>query len=90
MATPGDFLVNRTSDDCNTLLAQLESARTTAQRIAQRMESLGVAALNGYVWPNEYSQAKFVALYSALDALPGSVVEDDVRDKLYELVAAIQ
>jgi len=32
MATPGDFLVQRTVNDCTMLLSQLEAAKTTAQR----------------------------------------------------------
>jgi hypothetical protein len=90
MATPGDYLVNKTSDDCNALLARLEDAKTLANRIVQRMEALGIGALVGYVWPNDYTQAKFVDLYQALDALPGSVISDDNRNKIVELVAAIQ
>lgn len=90
MATPGEFLVNNTSEDCTRLLSQLESVKTTASRIVERMSAIGAGALAGYVWPNEYSQVKFVALYTALAALPGTVVEDDTRDKIFELIAAIQ
>jgi hypothetical protein len=90
MATPGEFLVNNTSDDCTMLLVRLESVKTLANRIAQRMDALGADVLSGYQWPNEYTQAKFVALYNALNNLPGTVVEDSTRDKIVELVAAIQ
>ena len=90
MATPGEFLVNRTSDDCTALLSQLESVKTLANRIVERMAALGAGVLTDYSWPNEYTQVKFVALYNALNTLPGSVVEDDTRDKLVELSAAIQ
>lgn len=90
MATPGDYLVTKTATDCNTLLARLEEAKTLALRISQRMESMGTGPLAGYSWPNDYTQAKFVALYQALDALPGLVVENSTRDKIIELVAAIQ
>lgn len=90
MATPGHLLVLDSRQNALELLRQLEAAKTTASRIVQRMEALGVTALEGYEWPNEYTQADFVALYNALDDLPGSVVADDVRDKLYKLVAAVQ
>lgn len=90
MATQGDYLVNNTVNDCNSLLAQLQAARTTITRIAERMEALGTAALSGYEWPSGYTQTDFVALYNALGALPGSVVSDDVRDKLFKLVSSIQ
>jgi hypothetical protein len=90
MATPGEFLVNKSSDDCNELLSHLERAKTIANRVVERMDALGTAALVGYSWPNGYTQTKFVALYQALNGLPGSIVEDDTRDKIIEFVAAIQ
>lgn len=90
MSTPGDFLVQRTVVDCTTLLSQLEAAKTTAQRISQRMVSLGTPALVGYVWAEGYTQNDFVALYTALAALPGSVVADATRDALQKLVSSIQ
>ena len=90
MATPGEFLVQRTVSDCTTLLSQLEAAKTTAQRVSQRMVSLGLPALAGYVWPDGYTQDDFVALYVALAALPGSVVADETRDALHALVSSIQ
>ena len=85
----GKYLVNRTSEDCATLLRQLEQARTTATRIVQRMEALGVPVLKGYVWPDGYSQDDFVALYRALDALPGGVVDNMTRDALFKLVSTV-
>jgi len=90
MATPGDYLVNNSVNDANALLAQLEQAKRLVTRIAQRMDALGIAALVGHVWPDGYTQADFVALYQALDALPGLVVDDDMRDKLFKLVSSIQ
>ena len=90
MATPGEFLVNKTANDGLALLATLEDAKTLALRISQGMVAIGVGALSGYEWPNGYTQEKFMALYTALNTLPGLVVEDSVRDKLYEFVAAIQ
>ena len=90
MATPGHLLVTNTSENALALLNQLEQAKTTATRIVQRMEALGTAALTGYEWPEGYTQADFVALYQALDGLPGSVVSDDVRNQLWKLVAAVQ
>lgn len=90
MATPGHLLVTNTRENALALLNQLEQAKTTATRIVQRMEALGAGALVGYEWPNGYTQADFVALYQALDALPGSVVTGDTRDKLWKLVAAVQ
>lgn len=90
MATQGTYLVNNTVIDCNALLSQLEQARRLVTRVTERMEALGTAALAGYAWPEDYAQQDFVALYQALDALPGSVVEDDVRDKLFKLVSCVQ
>ena len=90
MATQGEYLVNNTVQDSAQLLSQLEQAKRLSQRIAQRMESLGIAALVGYAWPAGYTQADFVALYQSLEALPGLVVEDTVRDELYQLVSSIQ
>jgi hypothetical protein len=54
------------------------------------MEALGVAALAGFEWPEGYTQADFVALYTALDLLPGLVVEDAVRNAVIKLVSSIQ
>jgi len=90
MATQGQYLVNNTVNDCNVMLAQLEGARRLVTRIVERMEALGVAALQGHVWPEGYTQADFVALYQALDVLPGCIVADDVRDKIFKLVSSIQ
>ena len=85
----GQYLVNQTSADCVLLLRQLEQAKTTTARIVQRMEALGVPALKDYVWPENYDQAAFVALYHALDALPGSIVDDTVRDALFKIVSSV-
>lgn len=90
MASQGEFLVTKTVNDCTTLLSQLEAAKATAQRVSQRMVSLGLPALAGYVWPDGYTQDDFVALYVALSALPGSVVADETRDALHALVSSIQ
>jgi len=90
MASQGEFLVTKTVNDCTTLLSQLEAAKTTAQRISQRMVSLGIPALDGYVWPGGYTQADFVALYTALSALPGSLVTDATRDAIFKQVSSIQ
>ena len=90
MATPGQYLVNNTVTDCNALLLQLEQARRLMTRITERMEALGTAALAGYAWPEGYAQQDFVDLYQALDALPGSVVSDAVRDALFDLVSHVQ
>ena len=90
MATQGEFLVRRTVADCTALLSQLEAAKPTAQRISQRMVSLGIPALAGYAWPEGYTQSDFVALYTALSALPGSMVADATRDAIFKLVSSIQ
>jgi hypothetical protein len=90
MATPGDYLINRSVEDCNALLTQLEQARRLITRIVQRMEALGVGALAGYAWPAGYTQSDFVALYNALDALPGSIVEDATRNKVFDIVSTFQ
>ena len=90
MATPGEFLVNKTANDGLALLAKLEEVKTLTLRISQRMVAIGSEALIGYEWPNGYTQEKFMALYAALNTLPGLVVDDSVRNKLYEFVAAIQ
>lgn len=90
MATPGQYLVNNTVTDCNTLLAQLEQARRLTTRITERMAAIGAGALEGYSWPEGYTQQDFVALYQALNALPGSIVADNVRNALFNLVSHIQ
>ena len=89
MSTQGQYLVNRTSENAAQLLSQLEAAKTTATRIMQRMEAMGLPALVGHEWPEGYTQADFVAMYQLLDALPGSVVADDVRDALFKLVSSV-
>ena len=83
------YLVNRSSEDAARLLSQLEQAKTTAHRIVQRMEAMGVAALEGHEWPEGYTQADFVQCYQVLDALPGLVVADAVRDVLFKLVSSV-
>lgn len=90
MATQGHYLVLRTVDDVGAALAQLQAAQTTITRIIQRMAALGLPALQGYEWPEGYTQADFVALYQALVALPGSIVTDAVRDAMFKLVSCIQ
>jgi len=89
MSTQGSYLVNRTSENAAQLLSQLEAAKTTATRIVQRMEAMGLPALVGHEWPEGYSQAEFVALYTALAGLPGSVVADEVRDGLFDIVSSV-
>lgn len=90
MATQGDYLVNRSVEDVTALLLQLEQVQRLRTRITERMAALGVAVLVGHVWPDGYTQADFVDLYNALDALPGLVVADDVRDRLFKIVSCIQ
>ena len=90
MATPGQYLVNNTVTDCNSLLAQLRSLKQVMTNIVERMEAIGASALSGYQWPEGYVNQDFLDLYNALKALPGSVVEDDVRDSIYKLVSHIQ
>jgi hypothetical protein len=90
MATQGAYLVNNTVNDCNALLAQLLAAQTTITRITERMEAIGQGALENYAWPEGYTEQDFINLYQALDALPGSVVANAVRDALYNLVGYIQ
>ena len=90
MASQGHYLITNSVDDTNALLSALEQAARLAERIVQRMEALGLDALEGYAWPEGYTENDFVALYQALDALPGLVVADDVRDKLFALVSFIQ
>lgn len=92
MATPGpgQYLVNNTVNDCNALLLQLRNVKQLVMNITERMEAMGVAALAGYEWPEGYTQQDFVDLYQALNALPGSIVENPVRDALFDLVGHIQ
>jgi len=90
MATPGHYLVLESRGDALQLLAQLLQVKSTATRLVQRMDALGLPALVGYEWPDGYEQADFVALYQALSGLPGLVVDDDTRNKLVKLVAAVQ
>ena len=95
MATQADYLINETVNDANLFLSQAQQLNTTTNRIVQRMLAMteggtNLAVLAGYVWPEGYTQANFVALYSALNALPGSIVDDDTRDALYKLISTFQ
>lgn len=90
MATPGEYLVYQTVEDCTSLVQELERTQRLVWRIVERMEAIGAGPLTGFVWPNGYTQAKFVALYNALAALPDFVVDDAVRDDIFELLAALQ
>lgn len=90
MATPGQYLVNNTVNDCNSLLAQLEQVRRLVTRVTERMEAIGAGALADYTWPEGYTQQDFMDLYQALNALPGSVVANAVRDALFNLVSHVQ
>jgi hypothetical protein len=90
MATQGTHLVNNTTNDVRSLLQQIKAVRTTVTWIAERMAGIGEAALDGYAWPEGYTKADFIALYQALDGLPGSIVADAVRNKLFKLVSCIQ
>ncbi len=89
MSQQGQYLVLQSVNDSVALLAELERSKTLAQRISQRMVAIGVGALQDYVWPTGYTQADFVALYNALAALPGMVVDDATRDKIFKLVSSI-
>lgn len=91
MATKAEYLVNKTVNDANALLAQLEAAKTTARRITERMLGVGYVCLMSYDWPEGYTlNEDFLALYTAIEALPGSVVPDATRAALYKLVATFQ
>lgn len=90
MATQGTYLVNNTANDVISLLQQIQVVRTTVTRITERMAAIGEAALDSYTWPEGYTEADFLALYNALDNLPGSIVSNDVRNKLFKLVSCIQ
>lgn len=90
MATQGQYLVNNTANDTISLLQQIQAVRTTVTRITERMAAIGEAALDSYQWPEGYTEADFTALYQALNALPGSIVADEVRNRLFKLVSYIQ
>ena len=90
MATQGDYLINNTVDDVNSMLQLLEQVSLMVTRISERMEALGVSALTGYEWHNGYTQSDFVGLYQALDGLPELSVSDDVRNDPYKLVSIFQ
>jgi hypothetical protein len=90
MATQGTYLVNNTTNDVLSLLQQIQAVRTTVTRITERMEALGEDVLENYAWPEGYTEADFLALYQALDGLPGSIVADAARNKLFKLVSCIQ
>ena len=91
MATKAEYLVNSTVNDANALLTQLEAAKTTARRIVERMLGVGYVVLMSYEWPEGYTlNEDFLALYTAIESLPGSVVPDETRNALYKLVATFQ
>jgi len=54
------------------------------------MEAVGAPALDDVVFENDYTKADFIALYQALDALPSFVIDDDTRDKVFDLLSSIQ
>jgi hypothetical protein len=90
MATKGEYLVNRTVEDCTALIAQLEHVKRIVWRTVERMEAIGAGPLDEYNWPDDYSKAQFVSLYNALDGLPNFVIDDDTRDKIFDLLSSIQ
>ena len=95
MATKADYLINNTVIDAGQLRLHLEQAATVAKRITERMLALQdagnpVAFLLTYEWPDGYTINDFVALYDALTALPGSVVDDDTRNAIYKILAHFQ
>lgn len=90
MATQGEYLVRSSVNDSVELLRQLETCKALALRISQRMVAIGAGSLVGYPWAQGYTEADFVALYTALNTLPGLVVADGTRDKLFKLVSSIQ
>jgi len=91
MATQAEYLVNQTVNDCNALLAQLQQAKTTAQRVVERMLAIGYVPLIDYPWPDGYTlNDDFVPLYNELAALPGTVVPDETRDAIYKLISTFQ
>ncbi len=90
MSAQGNYLIYRTVEDVNAIKNQLSSIHDLIDRIVQRWEALGVAALAGYTWPEGYTQADFEALVAVLNALPDSVVTTSSRNALYKLVATFQ
>lgn len=95
MATKADYLIRNTVNDATQLCAALEQAGTLAHRITERMLAmtnggLNVTFLMEWEWPVGYTLNDFVALYTALAALPGSVVSNATRDALYKLISTFQ
>ena len=90
MATKGQYLVQNTVEDCAALIQRLESARSLLWRIVNRMEAVGAPALDDVVFENDYTKAKFIALYQALDVLPDFVIDDATRDKVFDLLSSVQ
>ena len=90
MATKGDYLVYRTVEDCTSLVAEIERVKRTIWRTVERMEAIGPGALDEFNWPADYNKTKFVSLYNALNSLPEFVIDDDTRDKIFDLLSSIQ
>jgi hypothetical protein len=90
MATKGQYLVNNTVEDCASLIQRLENARSLLWRVVNRMEAIGAPALDDVVFENDYTKTKFIALYTALNALPDFVIDDDTRDKVFDLLSSVQ
>ena len=93
MATQADYLVLKTTEDTNQMIAALEHVRTIKNRIVQRARALGIVTADAYAnWPAGYTATDFRGLINALDSvdLPDSIVPDATRNRLHKLVASIQ
>jgi hypothetical protein len=90
MATQADYLVNHTVNDVNALIVALAQTVTVIDRIVQRARALGATTWDAYEFPEGYDATQAKALITALEALPESIVDNTVRNRLYKIVSIIQ
>jgi hypothetical protein len=96
MATPQDYALSNLRDNAASMMQHLEQTNRLRNRIVQELLALtggtpvGLEAFfHGYSFPNDYTTDDIKALYVALNGLPGSIVDDDTRDKLFYLLSQV-
>jgi hypothetical protein len=96
MATPQDYALSNLRDNAAAMMLNLEQANKLRNRIVQELLALtgGTPAgletfFTGYSFPNVYTTDDIKALYIALSGLPGSIVDDNTRDKLFYLLSQV-
>ena len=96
MATPQDFALSNLRDNAQAMMQNLEQANKLRRRIVEELSALTGGTMqglldffNGYGFPNAYTATDIKDLYIALNALPGSIVDNGTRDKLFYLLSQV-